>query len=67
MSSHNIPLSNLSSVPIELIDPELRDTLSSFILSILATADSVKDAHESIPTTILGYIESSVIQPHSDS
>jgi len=51
----------MSNIPIELIDPELQDALPSSISSLPATANSVEDAYESIPTTILGHIESSVI------
>ncbi|KAH6701251.1 hypothetical protein BKA61DRAFT_661526 [Leptodontidium sp. MPI-SDFR-AT-0119] len=47
----------------ELVDPELRDALSSSTSSLPATADSVEDAHGSIPTTSPGRLESSVIQP----
>jgi hypothetical protein len=51
----------------ELVDPELRDALPSSTSSLPANADSVKDAHGSIPTTTPGHIESSVIQPLCDS
>jgi len=47
---------------VELIDPKLQDALPSSTSSLLATADSVKDAHESIPTATPGHIKSSVIQ-----
>jgi hypothetical protein len=51
----------------ELVNPELRDALPSSILSLPAIADSIEDAHGSIPATTLGHIESSVIQPLYDS
>ncbi|KAI1302261.1 hypothetical protein F5Y03DRAFT_396606 [Xylaria venustula] len=47
----------------ELVDPELRDALPSSTSSLPATANSVEDAHGSIPTTPPAHIESSVIQP----
>jgi hypothetical protein len=59
--------SYLSSIPMELVDPELRDALPSSTSSLPAIADSVEVAHGSIPTTIPGHIESSVIQPLCDS
>jgi hypothetical protein len=61
MSSPETPLLYLSSILIKLVNLKLRDTLPSFILSLLVTANSVKDAHGSIPTTILRHIESIVI------
>ncbi|KAG9231523.1 hypothetical protein BJ875DRAFT_498260 [Amylocarpus encephaloides] len=67
LSGPDTPLSYLSSIPIELVDPELRDTLPSSTSSLPATADSVEDAHGSIPTTTPGHIESTVIQPLCDS
>jgi hypothetical protein len=67
LSGSNTPLSYLSNIPMELVDPELRDALSSSTSSLPATADSVGDAHGSIPTTTPGHIESSVIQPLCDS
>jgi hypothetical protein len=51
----------------ELVDLELRDALPSSTSSLPAIADLVEDAHGSIPTTTLGHIESSVIQPLCDS
>ena len=51
----------LSSILIELINLELRDTLPSSILNLLITADLVEDIYRSILITILGYIESLVI------
>jgi hypothetical protein len=67
LSGPETPPSYLSSIPMELVDPELRDALPSSISSLPAIADSVEDAHESIPTTTPGHIESSVIQPLCDS
>ncbi|KAF2793861.1 hypothetical protein K505DRAFT_35030 [Melanomma pulvis-pyrius CBS 109.77] len=55
------PPSYLTSILMELVDPELRDALPSSTSSLLAIADSVEDAHGSIPATTLGCIESSVI------
>ena len=67
LSRPDTPLLYLSSIPMELVDPELRDALPSSTSSLLVTADSVEDAHRSIPTTTPGHIESSVIQPLCDS
>jgi hypothetical protein len=63
LSGPEIPLSYLSRTPMELVDPELRDALLSSTSSLPATVDSVEDTHGSVPTTIPGHIESSVIQP----
>ncbi|KAG4433659.1 hypothetical protein IFR05_010862 [Cadophora sp. M221] len=51
----------------KLINPNLQDALPSFTSTLLATANSAEDAHESIPTTTPGHIKSSVIQPLYDS
>jgi hypothetical protein len=67
LSGPDTPPSYLSSIPMELVDPELRDALPSSTSSLPATADSVEDAHGSIPTTTPGHIESTVIQPLCDS
>ncbi|TAQ83756.1 hypothetical protein B7494_g7916 [Chlorociboria aeruginascens] len=67
LSGPDTPPSYLSSIPMELVDPELRDALPSSTSSLPATADSVEDAHGSIPITTPGRIESSVIQPLCDS
>jgi hypothetical protein len=67
LSGPDTPPSYLSSIPMELVDPELRDALPSSTSSLPATANSVEDAHRSIPTTTPGHIESSVIQPLCDS
>jgi hypothetical protein len=61
LSGPDTLLSYPSSIPIELVDPELRDALPSSTSSLLTTADSVEDAHESILTTTPRHIESSVI------
>ncbi|PVH67771.1 hypothetical protein DL98DRAFT_523142, partial [Cadophora sp. DSE1049] len=60
LSGPDTPPSYPSSIPMELVDPELRDALSSSTSSLPATADSVEDAHGSIPTTLPGRLESSV-------
>ena len=62
LSSSNIPLLDLSSVPIELIDPELQDTLPSTPCPP-ATDDSVEDTPKTISAPRLRYIESMVVQP----
>jgi hypothetical protein len=67
LSRPDTPPSYPSSIPMELVDPELRDALPSSILSLPAIADSVEDAPGSIPTTTLGHTESSVIQSLCDS
>jgi hypothetical protein len=67
LSGPDTPLLYPSSIPIELVDPELRDILPSSISNLLITADSVKDTYGSIPITIPGYLESSVIQPLCNS
>jgi hypothetical protein len=67
LSGPETPPSYLSSIPMELVDPELRDTLPSSTSSLPATANSVEDAHGSIPTTTPGHTESTVIQPLCDS
>ena len=46
-----------------MINPQLRDALPVSILVLLVTTDWVEDAHRSIPTTGLEYIESTVTQP----
>jgi len=61
LSGSDTPPSYPSSIPMELVDPELRDALPSSTSSLPATADSVEDAHGSIPTTTPGHIESTVI------
>ncbi|KAH6670215.1 hypothetical protein B0J14DRAFT_703182 [Halenospora varia] len=53
----------LSSVPMELIDPELQDALPSSTSSPQATASSVEDAPKTILTPKPGLIESIVAQP----
>jgi hypothetical protein len=63
LSGPDTPLSHLSSVPRELVDPALQDALPSSASSLLASTDSVEDAHGSIPTTRPGHIESTVTQP----
>ena len=62
LSGPETPPSYLSSIPMELVDPELLDALPSSTSSLPAIADSVEDAHRSIPTTTPGHIESSVTQ-----
>ncbi|KAI9739317.1 MAG: hypothetical protein M1834_007530 [Cirrosporium novae-zelandiae] len=62
LSSPNIPPSNLSSVPMKLINPGLQDALPSSTPSPPATTDSVEDALETIPTHRPGHIESTVTQ-----
>jgi Chromo (CHRromatin Organisation MOdifier) domain len=62
LASPNIPPSDLSSVPMELIDPELQDALPS-PPSPPVTADSVQDADGTTPTPRPGHIESTVTQP----
>jgi hypothetical protein len=62
LSGPDTPPSYPSSIPMELVDPELRDALP-FTSSLPATADSVEDAHGSIPTTTPGRLASLVIQP----
>jgi hypothetical protein len=57
------PSSHLSSVPTDLIDPQLQDVLPFSTPGLPATTDSVEDVHRSIPTTSLGHIESTVTQP----
>jgi hypothetical protein len=59
LSSLNIPLSDLSGVLIELIDPELQDALPSST----PTADSVKNTPNTISAPRPGHIESTVAQP----
>jgi Chromo (CHRromatin Organisation MOdifier) domain len=61
--SGTTPLSYLSSVPMELVDPQLQDALPSSTPGLPATTDSVEDAHRSIPTAGLGHIENSATQP----
>jgi hypothetical protein len=63
LSSPNVPPSDPSRVPMELIDPELQDTLPSFTPSPPATADSVEDAPKTISTPRPGHMESTVAQP----
>jgi len=62
LSSPNTP-SNLSSVPMELIDPELQDVLFSSASSLPVITDSVEDTYGSIPTTTPERIESTGTQP----
>ena len=63
LSSPDTPPLYPSSIPIELVDPELRDALPSSTSTLPVTADSVEDAHGSIPTTTPGRLKSWVIQP----
>ena len=44
LSSPDTPPSYLSSIPMELVNPELRDALPSSTLSLPVTADSVEGA-----------------------
>lgn len=52
-----------SSIPMDLVDPELRDALPSSTSSPPGIAGLVEDAHGSIVKTTPGHRESSVIQP----
>ena len=61
LSSSNIPPSDLSNVLIELIDPELQDTLPSSTLCPLVTTDLVEDTPNTISVLRPGYIESTVV------
>jgi len=63
LSGFDIPPSHLSSVPMELVDPELQDPLLSSTSNLPATTDSVEDAHGDILTTRLRHIENTVTQP----
>jgi hypothetical protein len=59
LSSPNIPPLDLFGVLIKLINPELQDALSSST----PTADSVKDAPNTISAPRPGHMESTVAQP----
>jgi hypothetical protein len=61
LSGPDTSLLYLTSILIELINPEFRNTLPSSISSLLVIANSVEDTHGSIPIIILVYIESSII------
>jgi len=63
LSGPDTPPSYPSSIPMDLVDPELRNALPSSTSSPPAFASSVEDVHGSIPTTTPGHRESSVIQP----
>jgi hypothetical protein len=67
LSGPDTPPSYLSNIPIEAVDPELRDVHPFSISSLPATADSVEDAYGSIPTITPGHVESPVMQPLCDS
>jgi hypothetical protein len=51
------PLSSLSSLSVELIDPELQDDFSSSKSSLPGTTDLVKGAYRSISTTNRKHME----------
>src|SRR5580700_724785 len=63
LPSPNIPTSDLSSIPMELIDPELQDPLPSSTPSSPATADEVEDAAGTILTPRPRHVESTATQP----
>ena len=63
LSRCNTPAANSSSVLMELADPMLQDALPSSASSLLATTDSVKNAHGSIPIPTPGHIASTVTEP----
>jgi hypothetical protein len=63
LSGPDTPLLYLSSIPMELVNPELRDALPSPTSSLLTIANLVEDAYRSIPTTTPGRLASLVIQP----
>jgi len=56
-----------SSIPMELVDPELRDAPPSSTSSPPGIAGLVQDTHGSIVKTTPGHRETSVIQPLCDS
>jgi hypothetical protein len=61
LSGPDTPPSYLSNIPIEAVDPELRDVHPFSISSLPATADSIEDAYGSIPTITPRHVESPVI------
>jgi hypothetical protein len=65
LQSSDTPLSPLSSLSMELIDPELQEDIHSSKSSLPATTGSVEGAHRSILTTDQDHMEGIVAEPLS--